>query len=62
MTLHIAGKRTREDPRKSDRGRCADCGGETECEYGFCEYGLGSFNRCVEQDCLSVFDFTQDLG
>jgi hypothetical protein len=34
------------------------CGGILKLEYGFCQYGLGAFERCV--DCLKVFNFCED--
>lgn len=53
--IHIAGKRTDEECPK---GEVCTCGGKLEVEYGFCSYGLGGFDRCIE--CLIVFNFVED--
>lgn len=57
--LFLAGKFDHSEPVKSKGQKC-ECGGEFETEYGFCKYGLGSFNRCTS--CLSVYDFNEDPG
>jgi hypothetical protein len=58
MTIFIDGKMTKEKCPDAQDGRCPECGTELEAEYGFCIYGLGSFDRCMQ--CLSTFNFEED--
>lgn len=63
LFIHIAGK-TRTDKCPETTGNtCPTCGSELEGEYGFCDrYGLGGFMRCQNQECLNVYNFTEDKG
>lgn len=41
---------------------CPDCHPDVRLapEYGFCQYGLGAFDRCL--GCFRVFNFREDKG
>lgn len=57
--VFVDGKLTEEPCPQANEGCCPECDGELEVEYGFCRYGLGSFDRCNK--CLSVFNFCEDV-
>jgi hypothetical protein len=59
MVIFIDGKLTNEKCPDASDNKCPTCAVELEVEYGFCIYGLGSFDRCTE--CLSVFNFVEDV-
>lgn len=56
--IFVDGKITEEKCPETHDGHCAKCGSETEPEYEFCMYGLGSFDRCTE--CYTVYNFCED--
>jgi hypothetical protein len=61
MIIFVDGKLTDEPCPKSPSGTCPECPGTTlEQEYGFCKYGLGTFDRCM--NCFAVYNFEEDLG
>ncbi len=59
IDLHTCGKKT-DDPAPTADRDCPDCKTELEPEYGFCDHGLGAFDRCMT--CYRVFNFKGDDG
>ena len=54
--IHVRwhGTKTRKPCPKAN---VCKCGGALAPEYGFCDYGMGVFDRCTNDECLLVYNF-----